>query len=110
MKRIHSLLNTGRNEVVDGDLSNYFGEIPHATSEEHCPTRERRTNARTHQGVAGNAGGGGRRQGRHQPHEPRLQGTEGNPARGADLALETVKVLSRASIETLTGLFDESGW
>ena len=30
VKRIHSLLNTGRNEVVDGDLSNYFGEIPHA--------------------------------------------------------------------------------
>ena len=25
-------------------------------------------------------------------------------------AKETVKVLSRASIETLTGLFDESGW
>ena len=25
-------------------------------------------------------------------------------------ALETVKVLSRASIETMAGLFDESGW
>jgi len=30
VKRIHRLLNTGHNEVVDGDLSNYFGEIPHA--------------------------------------------------------------------------------
>ena len=30
VKRVHSLLNTGHNEVVDGDLSNYFGEIPHA--------------------------------------------------------------------------------
>ena len=30
VKRIHSLLNTGHCEVVDADLSNYFGEIPHA--------------------------------------------------------------------------------
>ena len=30
MKRVHSLLNTGHNEVVDRDLSDYFGEIPHA--------------------------------------------------------------------------------
>ena len=30
VKRIHRLLNKGHNEVVDGDLSNYFGEIPHA--------------------------------------------------------------------------------
>ena len=29
VKRIHGLLNRGHNEVVDGDLSNYFGEIPH---------------------------------------------------------------------------------
>ena len=28
--RIHRLVNRGRNEVVDADLSNYFGEIPHA--------------------------------------------------------------------------------
>ena len=30
VNRIQRLLNTGHNEVVDGDLSNYFGEIPHA--------------------------------------------------------------------------------
>ena len=30
VKRVHSLLNTGHNEVVECDLSNYFGEIPHA--------------------------------------------------------------------------------
>ena len=30
VRRVHSLLNTGHNEVVDCDLSNDFGEIPHA--------------------------------------------------------------------------------
>ena len=30
VNRIHKLVRTGHNEVVDGDLSNYFGEIPHA--------------------------------------------------------------------------------
>ena len=28
--RVQQLLKRGHNEVVDGDLSNYFGEIPHA--------------------------------------------------------------------------------
>ncbi len=30
VNRVHSLLYKGHNEVVDCDLSNYFGEIPHA--------------------------------------------------------------------------------
>ena len=30
VRRVHSLLHAGRNEVIDADLSNYFGEIPHA--------------------------------------------------------------------------------
>ena len=30
MKRVHRLVNTGDREVVDGDLSSHFGEIPHA--------------------------------------------------------------------------------
>ena len=30
LQRVHRLLNRGHREVVDADLSNYFGEIPHA--------------------------------------------------------------------------------
>ena len=30
VRRVHRLLNTGHREVVDADLTNYFGEIPHA--------------------------------------------------------------------------------
>jgi len=29
-RRVHRLLTTGHREVVDGDLSDYFGQIPHA--------------------------------------------------------------------------------
>lgn len=30
VRRVHRPLHRGRNEVVDADLSNYFGEMPHA--------------------------------------------------------------------------------
>ena len=30
VKRVHQLLNTGYREVVDADLSDYYGQIPHA--------------------------------------------------------------------------------
>ena len=30
VRRVHRLVNQGHREVVDGDLSNYFGEIPHS--------------------------------------------------------------------------------
>ena len=30
VRRVHRLLTTGHREVVDADLSDYFGQIPHA--------------------------------------------------------------------------------
>jgi len=30
VQRVHRLVNSGYPEIVDGGLSNYFGEIPHA--------------------------------------------------------------------------------
>ena len=30
VRQVHRLLNTGHREVVDADLANYFGEIPHS--------------------------------------------------------------------------------
>ena len=30
MRQIHGLLNTGYRDVVDADLADYFGSIPHA--------------------------------------------------------------------------------
>ena len=30
VERVRGLVNAGQREIVDGDLSNYFGEIPHA--------------------------------------------------------------------------------
>ena len=30
VRHVHRLLSTGHREVVDGDLANYFGEIPHS--------------------------------------------------------------------------------
>jgi len=53
-------------------------------SEEPRPAHQRRADAQSHQGVAGDAGGGGRRRGRQAPHEPGAQRAERNPARGAD--------------------------
>ena len=61
VKRVHRLLNRGHREVVDADLSNYFGEIPHA---ELMRSVARRVS------VVGDAGGRGRRQGWQTPHEP----------------------------------------
>ena len=54
------LLRGGYQEVVDGDLSNYFGEIPHA---ELMKSIARRVSDRILIKMAGDAGGGGRREG-----------------------------------------------
>ncbi len=83
VKRVHSLLNTGHNEVVDCDLSNCFGEIPHA---EPVTSIARRVSDGRMPGLVKAwlemPCGGGRRGGRQAPHEPGAQGTERDPARG----------------------------
>ena len=86
VNRVHRLLNERHNEVVDCDLSNYFGGNSACRApKERGPPRQRRTHARAHQGMAGNAGGGRRRRGRQTPHEPGAQGAERDPAGVSDL-------------------------
>ena len=88
VQRVHRLLNRGHREVVDADLSNYFCEIPHAELMRSVARRgERRATAGLDQGVVGDAGGRGRRQGWQTPHEPSATGEEGDAARRADDAL-----------------------
>ena len=86
VRRVHRLLNTGHREVVDADLSDYYGQIPHADLLRSIARRVRRTDAGLGQGVAGDGGGGGRRPRRSPPHEPGASGAEGDPARGSDFA------------------------
>ena len=86
VKRVHGLLRRGHQEVVDGDLSNYFGEIPHA---ELMKSIARRVSdgrmLRLIKAWLDDAGGGGRREGWQRPHEPRAPGEEGDAARSPDL-------------------------
>ncbi len=37
VNRVHRLLNAGHREVVDADLSDYFGQIPHAVLMQSSP-------------------------------------------------------------------------
>ena len=53
VRRVHRLLTTGHREVVDADLSDYYGQIPHADL-------LRSIARRVSEGVAGDGGGGGR--------------------------------------------------
>ena len=102
VNRVHSLLNTGHNEVVDCDLSNYFGEIPHA---ELMKSFARRISdgrmLKLIKAWLEMPSGGGRRQGRQAPHEPWAQGAERNPARGADLSFsqQSLHAAFRAGLE-----------
>ena len=87
VRRVHRLLNTGHREVVDADLTNYFGEIPHADLLKSVARRV--SDGRLlgwGQGVAGDGGRGRRRSGRTPPHEPCAARAERHPARGADFA------------------------
>ena len=74
--------------MVDCDLSNYFGEIPHV---ELLKSVARRVSDGRMLGLIKAwlempATGGGRRQGRQTPHEPGAQGAERNPSRVTNLA------------------------
>jgi len=82
---VHRLLNTGQNEVVDGDLSNYFGEIPIHPSrrldDALCPVpypHPRWVQAQAAQGLAGDADGGDGGPRRHDSLGQGPQGTEGH--------------------------------
>ena len=87
MKRVHSLLNTGHSEVAGCDLSNCFGEIPHA---ELMKCIARRVSDGRMPGlikawlempVEEDDG-----EGRQTPREPGAQGAERDPAGGSGLA------------------------
>ena len=88
VQRIHRLLYRGHREVVDADLSNYFGEIPHA---EPMKSIARRVSdgrmlglikAWLEMPVMEEDG-----KWRHSPHEPGARGQEGDSARGSDLTV-----------------------
>ena len=97
VKRVHRLLNTGHREVVDADMSNYFGEIPHAELV---------------QSVARRVSDGrllgwikawlempveeGRRHGWQAPHESSASGEEGDAARRTDLTV--VQAISTCAV------------
>ena len=84
VNRVHQLLRQGHHEVVDADLSDYFGPSC-GTDEVRRPSRKRWANAGLDQGMAGNGSGRGRRQRRQTPHEPGAQGKERHSARSTDL-------------------------
>ena len=79
VKRVHRLLNRGHREVVD--VSNYFGEIPHA---ELMRSVARRVSDGRLLGWI-KAWLESRRQGWQTPHEPSATGEEGDAARRAGL-------------------------
>ena len=81
------LLYRGHNEVVDADLSNYFGEIPHAELMKSIARRVSDgrmlglTKAWLKMPVIEEDGKGG-----SSPHEPGAEGEKGDSARGSDLS------------------------
>ena len=87
VNRVHRLLNGGHHEVVDCDLSQLLRRNPSCRAhQERSPSRQRRTHARAHQGVAEDAGeeddgkGGRRRTNRARRERKR------DPTGVADLA------------------------
>ena len=88
VRHAHRLVNTGHREIVDGDPSNYFGEIPHA---ELIRSIARRVSDGRMLGWIKrwleDGRGRGRREGRQAPHEPGAPGEARDAARRPDLAV-----------------------
>ena len=85
VNRVHRLLNAGHREVVDADLSDYFGQIPHAALMQSIARRV--SDGRLLGWVKAwleMAVEEGRRTRRPPPHEPGTSRAEGYPARGTD--------------------------
>ena len=82
VRRVHRLLTTGHREVVDADLSDYYGQIPHA---DLLRSIARRVSDGRLLGwvraVAGDGRGRGRWARRSPPDEPGASRAEGDPAR-----------------------------
>ena len=93
VKRVHRLLNTGHREVVDADLSDYFGQIPHADLVRSIARRVSDgrllgwVKAWLETAVEEDDGGGRRRERRSPPHEPGTTRAQRDPAGVTDLAV-----------------------
>ena len=99
VKRVHGLLRGGYQEVVDGDLSNYFGEIPHAELMKSIARRV--SDGRMLRLIKAWLEMPVEEDDWQTPHEPRAPGAERDAARSPDLTLaqQSLHAALRAGME-----------